>query len=121
MWRYLQSDGTLTNTNGDVIGHGYSGSPQGRNNPEMEAIRNVGPIPRGRWRVTAPEQTETHGPYVLGLAPEAETETFGRTGFLVHGERLHHLPGEASLGCIILRRDVREAIWQSNDHVLEVI
>jgi hypothetical protein len=45
---------------------------------------------------------------------------FGRSGFLMHGDNIR-LPGTASEGCIILPRDLREAIWNSADHTLEVI
>jgi len=57
----------------------------------------------------------------MRLTPESGTETFGRSGFLIHGD----LAGEvgkdlASDGCIILARDLREEISDSNDWELTV-
>jgi hypothetical protein len=45
---------------------------------------------------------------------------FGRTGFLIHGDAVH-APGTASEGCVILSRTTREQIWESHDHVLQVV
>lgn len=103
------------------LGIGYSGYQQGKNNPDMQNLCDLGPIPRGRWVIASmlPE-TADHGPYVLRLIPDCTTPTFGRRGFLIHGDSLQH-PGEASLGCIVLPHIVRVQIWQSGDHDLEVI
>jgi hypothetical protein len=57
---------------------------------------------------------------VLRLEPEPDTDTFGRAGFLMHGDSGAH-PGEASEGCIIMPRNVREAVWTGGDHELEVV
>jgi len=46
--------------------------------------------------------------------------TFGRDGFLIHGDSVRH-PGDASEGCIILPRRFRERIWTSEDTDLEVV
>jgi hypothetical protein len=56
----------------------------------------------------------------LKLNPAAATETFGRSGFLMHGDSKEH-PGCASHGCVILPRAVREQVWTSGDSDLEVL
>jgi hypothetical protein len=63
-WTYKQSTGELDH-NGAAIGAGYSGHGAGLNNPAMQNVHDVGPIPRelgrsvrratlptilGRWR-----------------------------------------------------------------------
>ena len=118
-WKYEQSTGELTR-NSRHVAVGYSGAGDGKNNPDMQDVHNVGPIPRGTYTVCAPSDTETHGPYVLGLAPSASNNMCGRSGFLIHGDSKEH-PGAASQGCIILPRAIREQIWDSRDEELEVV
>ena len=119
MWVWSQGGGTLSK-DGKERAKGYAGKGLGKNNPLMESVKNTGPIPKGMWRIEAPVDTEENGPYVLRLTPFAETDTKGRGGFLIHGDSKAH-PGEASRGCIILGRKVREEIWTSGDHSLEVV
>lgn len=119
MWTFNQSTGELS-LDGQPVALGYSGHDNGRNNPELQAAANVGPLPCGFWTIHAPEDTPDHGPFVMRLQPDAETNTFGRSGFLIHGDSREH-PGEASHGCIIAARAIREKIWASNDRRLEVI
>ena len=119
MWVWSQGDGILSK-DGKERAKGYSGNSLGKNNPLMDSVKNMGPIPRGLWRIDAPRDTDEHGPYVLGLTPFGETDTKGRGGFLIHGDSKSN-PGEASKGCIIVGRKVREEIWQSGDHSLEVV
>ncbi len=100
---------------------GYSGAGVGKNNPGMEKVHNVGPIPQGDWKIVGPPvNTPEHGPYVLKLKPAADTPTFGRSGFLMHGDSKQS-PGNASQGCVILPRAVREQVWKSGDADLKVV
>lgn len=99
---------------------GYSGKGIGKNNPAMDNVANVGPIPRGRYTIAELiEHTDAHGPYVLRLEPDPANDMHGRSGFLIHGDSEAH-PGEASEGCIILPRPVREKIWTSGIRTLLV-
>lgn len=119
-WTYAQKTGDLEQ-DGRHVATGYSGTGDGKNNPNMQDVRNVGPIPEGDWTIGGPPiNTENHGPYVLLLNPTAETETFGRSGFLMHGDSKEH-PGGASEGCVILPRAVREKVWTSGDRDLKVV
>lgn len=121
MWTYSQKSGSLYKADGELAATGYSGHGAGVNDPKSQAIHDVGPIPQGHWSISAPRDTTSHGPFVLPLTAKAGTETFGRDGFLIHGDRVTE-PGAhaASLGCIILARTARETIWNSGDHELEV-
>jgi len=119
-WTYSQKTGELQQ-DGQSVATGYSGSGPGKNNPEMQTVHNVGPIPQGDWTISGPPtNTAEHGPYVLRLNPDTATETFGRSGFLMHGDS-KTAPGMASQGCVILPREVREKVWQSGDRDLEVV
>lgn len=119
MFIYKQSTGLLSGNGLQFTG--YSGFKEGKNNPSLQDRPSVGPIPQGRWIIQGPPfDTSTHGPFVMRLLPEEGTNTFGRSGFLIHGDSIIH-PGMASLGCIILPRTIREAVWHSEDRDLIVI
>ena len=117
-WRYCQQTGQLL-LNGKIIGTGYSGKGVGKNNPNMEQAKNVGPIPRGKYTI-GPAYTHPHkGPITMNLTPNGHP-TYGRSDFLIHGDSRAH-PGNASEGCIILPRNIRNRIATSGDTVLEVV
>ena len=120
MWTYTQKTGELL-LNGRPVGSGYSGFDDGKNNPDMQGVANSGPIPQGDWTIVGPPaNTPEHGPFVLRLEPAGGTNTFGRAGFLMHGDSIPN-PGCASHGCIIMPRNIREQVWQSGDTSLEVV
>ena len=120
MWTYSQINGELLDPTGKILAAGYSGMGLYKNDPTAENVHSEGPIPCGKYTINPPESTVEHGPYVLPLTPDEGNEMFGRAGFLIHGDSLEH-PGAASEGCIIMPRAVREAIWQSGNHELQVI
>jgi hypothetical protein len=121
MWTYRQSTGELLR-DGVRAGSGYSGHGLGKNAPEHEHDHSVGPIPQGWYAIGPPEDTKTHGPFVLKLAPAAENDMHGRdrNGFLMHGDAIK-APGTASTGCIILSAALRIIVWKSGDHQLIVV
>ena len=103
----------------------YSGFGPGKNAHDQQTVVNVGPIPVGAYLVGSeadddPLTVNRHGPVALHLIPLTGTNTFGRSGFLVHGDSIEH-PGQASHGCIILPRPVRERIRDSRDKLLVVL
>jgi hypothetical protein len=119
-WTYAQNTGELQR-DGKHVSTGYSGATEGKNNPAMDNVPNIGPIPRGDWTIAGPPiDSKDHGPYVLKLNPAPSTKTHGRRGFLMHGDSKVH-PGSASHGCVILPRSAREEVWQSGDRDLEVV
>jgi hypothetical protein len=119
MWTYDQLSGAL-GRDGQHVATGYSGFGEGKNNPDKEQVHDVGPIPKGVYGIGPPHDTDTHGPHVMPLTPEPGTHTFGRDGFLIHGDSVH-APGTASLGCIILGPTIRNQISASGDQQIEVI
>jgi hypothetical protein len=118
MWTWDQSQGKLYH-NGEFISNGYSGSGPGKNNPELQSSVGVGPIPRGDWLLTGVCNSRNTGPFTIALVAKPGTDTCGRSAFRIHGDSLFH-PGNASHGCIILPRAIRELIWNSGDHSLSV-
>jgi hypothetical protein len=119
VWTYVQKTGELLR-DGLHIAVGYSGWKNGKNNPEMQNVEEVGPIPVGKYFIGTPHDTLTHGPFVLPLTPDPGNEMFGRSAFLMHGDSVVD-PGTASRGCIIMSRAVRTEVAESGDKLLQVI
>lgn len=122
MWTYVQRSGHLLH-NGELVGSGYSGFEQGKNDPAWQDVIGVGPIPSGYYTIGRPTCVEVpgpHGPFVLPLTPDPKNEMHGRAGFLIHGDAILHA-GSASHGCIILQRTIRNTIAGSGDASLAVV
>ena len=117
---YHQKTGELVTDAGFRIGTGYSGHGVGVNNPDLQEVHNVGPLPRGVYNIKSPIDTEKHGPFALPLEPHQENVMFGRSEFLIHGDSINH-PGQASTGCIIVARSLRERINNLQDRRLVVL
>lgn len=119
-WTYSQRTGELKH-NARIITIGYAGRGLGYNNPKMENLANIGPLPKGKYTII--ELIESHrttGKYSLRLLPASNNKMYGRSGFLIHGDN-NKRNGTASHGCIILKLVYRKQIWESNDRQLEVI
>ena len=111
-WTYEQAGGTMIYPDGHTLARGYSGHGAGLNNPDMEAVANVGPIPAGTWRIDPVPLPEGHlGPVALALTPDG-FDPHGRSLFRIHGDNAA-MDRTASDGCIILSRPVRQAIAAS--------
>lgn len=125
MWVWDQSAGTLSR-DGKLVSRGYSGKGRGMNNPAMQCVQGIGPLPRGRWKLMNIYDSANVGPRCITLwkADDAKFDDFdqatGRGAFRIHGDSIR-APGTASKGCIILPRAVREAMWASGDRDLEVV
>lgn len=97
---------------------GYAGRGRGRNNPDLQSVKNTGPLPVGSYRVSLPYSDVRKGPLVFRLTPEPSNAMYGRGGFLIHGDNVR---GDASEGCIILGRADREMIARQNVRRLTVV
>lgn len=125
MFAYRQASGAFEDAIGSILDMGYSGQPPHKNLPESEDLVGKGPCPRGSYKAKElREHTDTHGPYVIVLEPDADTRArilaMGRNPdtFYVHGDSIKN-PGFASEGCLIVKLAARQAFWQSGD-MLEV-
>lgn len=98
----------------------YSGKGDHKNQPEDEAIRGLGPIPAGRWRIVRwDDHHGSKGPNVAVLEPVGH-DAHGRTSFLIHGDSIS-APGTASEGCIVAGPGYRDELRGSGDLDLEVV
>ncbi len=124
-WVWRQSTGELLQ-GGKLISRGYSGAARGRNNPALQGVAGIGPIPRGRWRMVEVYNSRRVGPFTITVhaldetRPDDTHEATGRSAFRIHGDSIR-APGAASKGCIILPRAIREMMWRSGNRELEVI
>lgn len=98
---------------------GYAGRHDGRNRAELEDVRNVGPLPRGRYSVEVAEHRRFRPP-AFRLSPFPQNLMHGRSGFWIHGDSMVS-PGNASSGCIVLDRPAREAVAYYEVSTLEVV
>ena len=128
-WKFRVTEGLLLDPSGNVVWKSaYAGgnegkNPEGVNNIAMQDQHNIGPLPQGKYTMTQLVlQHPRLGPYVILLTPDAANEMFGRGDFRVHGDRTDPtLVHAASEGCIIVPRFIREKMWTSDDHVIEVV
>jgi hypothetical protein len=119
-WIFQQSTGNFFDPSGKRIDIGYSGMGLGKDNPEMEDVQNIGPLPIGKY-IIGDAINGTHlGPMALPLTPVQGNIMFGRSGFFIHADSVVH-PGQASEGCIVLSNAARSEIDESVDKTLEVI
>ena len=82
----------------------------------MENVADTGPIPTGRYSIGRPHRSARTGPHVMNLTPMGHN-AHGRTAFQIHG---NNATNNASNGCVILPRNVREQISNSGDADLTV-
>jgi hypothetical protein len=123
-WTYEQSTGKLFNPDGNFVARGYAGGdcgrhPEGRNNSAMQNVKSIGPLPVGLYTFGDPVLQSHLGPFAIPLIPDPSNDMLGRSDFYCHGDTTPS--GSASEGCIIMSRNIRETLWNSLDHELEVI
>jgi len=117
--------GQMLDADGKLIATGYAGGacgqyPDAVNNPAMCDRHGIGPLPPGLYRMGQPVDHSTLGPFAIPLTPDPSNQMYGRADFYVHGDAVGH-PGAASDGCIIMPREVRELLNQSQDREIRVV
>lgn len=122
MWDYEQATGNLYAFGKDTpVETGYAGHGEGLNNPDMQNVHDLGPLPRGLYTIGPPHDSPHTGPYTLDLLPDADNKMFGRFAFRIHGDKIGGPPHTASDGCPIFSRTTRELITNSKDNRLRVV
>lgn len=105
---------------GTTIGSAYAGNGAGKNNPAMQDVKDVGPLPCGFYTIGDPVEDVITGHYTLPLTPDPDTEMHGRDEMKCHGENPAH-PGQSSDGCIVAPLPLRMEIHESADTRLQVV
>lgn len=104
---YAQSSGTLSLCNGDFacpFAAGYAGRAIGRDNPDMDHVKNIGPLPRGVYSMRVVEHPRFAAPAIQLV--QTDGEGHGRSGFFIHGDNAK-ADYSASSGCIVLDKPTR--------------
>lgn len=117
-WLYVQSTGQLFRPDGSLCGTGYAGTHDGRNNPLMQEIHNIGPLPVGFYTFATAVDGTHLGPTAIPLEPDPLNQMYGRSAFFMHGDSVTH---DASHGCIIMGHDVRIEVAEHANELLRVI
>ena len=129
-WTFESHTGKIFSPDGNYFSSGYAGgnlgkNPEGINNPEMQFVHNIGPLPEGWY--TFGEWIAEHprlGKDVFALIPDAGNVMglpgeVPRSGFYCHGDTPK--PRCASEGCIVAPNAVRAAMFKSTCHRLRVV
>ena len=107
-FEYQQSTGILTH-DGEEMATGYAGCGEGLNNPAMQDVHKVGPLPQGLYTILPPCTDPKVGIIAMRLIPDPANEMYGRADFFCHGdnEAMNHT---ASEGCMVMPHNTRVAI-----------
>jgi hypothetical protein len=123
MWLYVQRSGALYHGT-SFIAKGYAGRYTGQNNPDMQNVKDTGPLPCGWYTMKRGRNSARLGPMTIDLVPDESNAMFDREDFRMHGERTQPPPGLASDGCIIQSRIVRDhvdSLIATGDDRLQVV
>jgi hypothetical protein len=121
MHTFEQSTGKWYGDNGTLLLEGYSGNGRGLNNPAMQNVAKVGPLPCGHYTIGELQTEHAElGADVMALIPDPDNEMFGRSDFYLHGdnEAMNHT---ASEGCIVASKPDRLTVARSTDKRLAVV
>ena len=93
--------------------HGYSGSTEGKNKPESQCIKNVGPAPAGQYNLSGCKDTMHQTlikPCSFYMTPLDESKMCGRNEIMLHGcgccgqgDTTEPPSDGCSEGCVIIR------------------
>jgi hypothetical protein len=124
-WLFCIRTGTMYSPDRTQSWKGYTGGELGQrpdavNNPDDEALKDIGPLPEGWYTFGEPVEHSKLGVFAIPLIPDATNDMKGRGGFFCHGDLVGKYES-ASEGCIIMPHDCRIAMWISTDHRLQVV
>ena len=116
---------------GNFVGHGtaksgvYAGNGPGFNNPAMENVANVGPLPRARYTMKRIYDDPETGKNTIELIPDPESiakfPNRNMYSFRIHGINPAR-PLGSSKGCICVSPgSFRVYVFNSGDHELFVV
>lgn len=108
---YDRTKGALADSDGVLVADGfYAGMNLGKNNPAMQDVHNVGPLPAGVYTIGQlmlhpPGDPLRHLGPCMSLTPDPANVMFGRGGFFFHLDNPAHA-GYSSDGCIVASNDL---------------
>jgi len=120
-WTFKISTGEMLNPDGSLLAVGGAGCGAGFNNPAMQNVVNVGPIPVGKYLIAWAISHPGLGPVAMRLYSHPSNNMFGRSDFWLHGWSATLGIKQSSNGCVLLTRSARDIIAASDDRVLNVV
>jgi hypothetical protein len=97
----------------------YSGRGQSKNNPNDQCIANKGPLPRGWYDIDQGYNHRKLGNPTFNLKQQPGTNMCMRDLFRIHADSAAH-PGDASDGCIVCDKAIREQVRRGGGGTLLV-
>ncbi len=122
MWIYAQRPGEMFH-DGAFWCKCYAGKYTGKNNPDMQDVHDIGPLPQGEYVMQDARTSTRLGPVTIDLEPDPHNQMCGRFAFRWHGDSLKE-HGMASDGCIVSDHDPRvraAALIAAGDRSLKVV
>lgn len=117
---YVQATGNWYEANRKLRTTAYSGDGAGLNNPAMQDIPRVGPIPVGDYTIGPAFHHPWLGPNTMHLTPAAGNNMHNRSDFDLHGDN-PAMDHTASEGCIVMEPKPRQRVADSFVRALKVI
>ena len=114
MWVYESSSGSTFRPDGTLLCVAYSGHGDGLNNPAMQAIPNIGPIPTGEYTLSPFFTHPRLGKLVARFMPKSDNDECHRSGIDLHGDNQYR-DHTGSEGCVVMDEPYRLEISQSLD------
>lgn len=99
----------------------YAGHGPGLNNPAMQNVKGIGPLPKGQYKIV--QWDDYHGALgamVAILVAYPTNLMFGRSLFRIHGDN-SAANYTASDGCIVMDHVSRQKVRDSHETILEVV
>jgi RHS repeat-associated protein len=101
--------GRFYGIDGTVSSRAYAGRHEGLNNPDMQAVHDMGPLPTGTYTLGA-NKNRHKAADCFRLTPSPGTDTMDRGGFWIHRGNFRQPPGNSSKGCICLPDEIRQLL-----------
>jgi hypothetical protein len=114
-WTYQQTAHSILRPDGSLLTDtAYSGHGVGLNNPSLQSVPDIGPIPQGEYTLSPFFTHPRLGNLCARFMPKPGSTTYGRSGFDLHGDNQYR-NHTASEGCVVVDKPYRLEISHSND------
>lgn len=108
MFTYSQTTGVLTH-NGYAVSKGYAGRGEGLNNPAMQNVPKIGPLPQGKYTIMKAGTDAKVGKVAMRLIPDPANEMYDRADFFIHAPHANDQK-DSSEGCMVFDHDTRTGV-----------
>ena len=75
MWTYVQDTGAMFDPQGVQLEKGYAGKDPHKNHPDSQCVKDLGPIPRGDYRIRVWQMPASVAAVVAGVVEKSVIAT----------------------------------------------